>query len=71
MLGRAKRVVIDKDNTTIINAPATSRDQEEGRFDPQTDRRDDLDYDKEKSRNAWPALRRSRLITSARPPKPR
>jgi chaperonin GroEL len=38
-LGRAKRVVVDKDSTTIIGGAATAHDRRANRADPPRDRR--------------------------------
>ena len=55
-LGRAKRVVVDKDNTTIIGG-AGNRKAIDGRVD-QIRREIDKttsDYDRRSCRNGWPS----------------
>ena len=48
MLGRAKKVIIEKEKTTIATAPASARTSRRGSARSRRRSRDHLDYDREK-----------------------
>ena len=73
-LGKAKKVTIDKDNTTIVEgAGAQKRHRRPREADPHPDRRDHLATTTARSsRSAWRSWSAAwRSSRSARPPRPR